>query len=304
MSRIRTAIGGLRRLVETVLESGRRRASFAGAQALSPVFVIGANRSGTSVVSSILAQHPELEGLFAGSLDPSRSIAGHSIGFCESSHVWPWLMPDEAQRRANGDLPFWGLPEYLASAYRCHVSSDRERGALAFAVERLRRTPRDPLIKDQVNTLRIGLIRDVFPNARFVLVTRPWRDFLARGLDKWARDGLGTRLSAARPVAGLHWYLLNLVARYDLEAYAPGRYAELWLDALQDSADSARGSLQSALKAIRLSSFEFDLAILEPQWARTKGTPARRPEDPEFGLIPDIVEAERTLLRELGADRG
>jgi hypothetical protein len=108
---------------------------------LSPVFVIGANRSGTSVTSSILSQHVDLEGLFGDGGISRTSPSGHSIGFAESTHVWLTLMPDDRERRGLGQGPLWSLPEHLAGVYRNRAKSQREKVELAWDVERLRRSP-------------------------------------------------------------------------------------------------------------------------------------------------------------------
>lgn len=46
--------------------------------------------------------------------------------------------------------------------------------------------------------------------------------------------------------------------------------------------------------------FEFDLGILEPQWTRRAGAAvATEAEERDFGLTPQIVETERSLLERL-----
>jgi hypothetical protein len=263
---------------------------------LSPVFVIGANRSGTSVVSSIMAQHPDLEGLFTGAQQPRYDDAGHSIGFCESMHVWPRLLPDDRYRRRQGHSPFWCTPAYVSESYREGARNDRERFDLAWAVQRLRQTAKQPLIKDQFNTLRVGLVNDVFPRARFVLVTRHWQDFAEHAIHKWRSSGRNIVLSADRPRVGLHWRMANLIVRYDLEAYARTRYAEIWLDSLHQGPSSARSTLDDLCAALNLSPFTFDLQILQAQWARRREHNVGS-DEVVLGSVKGVVEYERKLLR-------
>ena len=232
---------------------------------LSPIFVIGGNRSGTSLVSSILSQHPDLEGLFAGARETKFNAAGHAVGYCESRHIWPHLFPGEAKRRRGRHLPYWALPQYVGDAYRERTQNSEERDDLLWAVQRLRRTSHQPLIKDQFNILRVGLINDVFPRARFILVSRGWPDFIERGTHKWRHDGMNSVLDPNSPRAGLHWQLLNTIARYDLEAFVPGRYGEIWLDSLHESPEAAARSLADAADAVGLAPFEFDLNELISQ---------------------------------------
>jgi hypothetical protein len=273
-------------------------------QTLAPIFVIGGNRSGTSVVSSILSQHPGLEGLFTGALEPSYDDGGHVQAFCRSLHVWGDLIPRglDWRLRANRELPFWSLPHYLSGLYRHRARHDRERFRLAWAVARLRKTERPSLINDHFNLFRVGLIMDVFPSARFILTMRSWRDFIGAGLHKWTHDRSRTTVSAARPRAGLHWHLANLVARYDLESFAPGRYAVAKLEALHQGPESARAAFEQILRTLKLSPCEFDLRTLEPFWSKNRpSAPAGEAlEERDFELVRQIVGFERDLLRSMG----
>ena len=57
---------------------------------ISPIFILGSNRSGTSLISSILGQHPQLEGIFEGSTEPLLQVKhdDHTSAYCMSHHVW------------------------------------------------------------------------------------------------------------------------------------------------------------------------------------------------------------------------
>ena len=58
---------------------------------LAPIFIVGTNRSGTSMVTSLLSQHPDLEGIFPDEIKPTfKDNTAHTIGYCESN-IWPWL---------------------------------------------------------------------------------------------------------------------------------------------------------------------------------------------------------------------
>lgn len=303
LSPIRPTVRRFKRLLSSLRETPRRRATSLEElqQVLSPVFLIGGNRSGTSVVTAILSQHPELEGVFEGSCQPTYIGGVHARGYCESMHVWRHLNPSDWRLRFHRELPFWSLPQHVSAFYRTSAGSPRERFNLAWDVQRLRKTDKQPLIKDHFNIFRVGLIMDVFPRARFVLTIRSWRDFLEMGVHKWMHDGLGTKLTASHPRGGLQWYLANLVAHYDLEVFAPGRYAVTWLDALHQGPESARQVLQGVLQALSLAPFEFDLSIFEPYWSkRRKLDQTVALEGHNFHQIKRIVEFERRLLQGAG----
>lgn len=261
---------------------------------LSPVFVVGANRSGTSLLASLLRQHPELEGIFS-STSSGRNDAGHWQGHSESQHLWPSLFPEDRKRTQNREWPLWALPEYVEHTYRRRAKDDRERLQLAWAVERARATNLRPLLKDPFNTLRVGLIRDVFPNAFFILVTRNWPEYIRAAAHKWTHDQSNTRLDPELPRVGLHWLLVNLLVRYDLECFAPDDYAAIRLANLVHSPKTAQEALQNVMDRLSLSHFDFDFGSV----AFRRGEERDAPNGPSFGFIRDFVNTEARILREL-----
>lgn len=271
-------------------------------ESLSPVFIVGGNRSGTSMVTSILSQHPELEGIFSGGTESTYNEADHSNGFCESYHLWKFLVdPKRDKRSEDRQWPFWALPQYLDGFYRNRPRNREEMFEIVWGLQKHRRTGKRPLVKNQYNTLRIGLMAEVFPCARFVLVSRPWNNFIERGIHKWAHDGSNTALSSDRPRAGFHWHLLNLIVRYDLETYAPGRYAEVWLDTLHSGPDPAQEAFQDLRKGLSLAPFIFDLKVLEPQWLKHRKD-VRMESRADFAFVRQIVEFERRILSSMSRD--
>ena len=186
---------------------------------LAPVFVIGANRSGTSLVAKLLSQSPEFEGLFSNSRAAEIGESGHVDGYSESAFIWKELNDQAFGRLSRPGL--FGSPHSVSAVYREGTKSTAEEKMLRKAVLAARRTDRIPLIKDNANTLRIGLITRIFPKARFVLVLRDPGDYLRSNRHKFA-----AQLSVERrsPEVGLHWLLMNTVALYDLERFAPERY--------------------------------------------------------------------------------
>ena len=186
---------------------------------LAPVFVIGANRSGTSLVAKLLSQNPEFEGLFSNSRAAEIGESGHVDGYSESAFIWNELNDQAFGRLSRPGL--FGSPHSISAVYREGTKSTIEEMMLRKAVLAARRTDRIPLIKDNANTLRIGLITKIFPKARFVLVLRDPIDYLRSNRHKFA-----AQLSVERrsPEVGLHWLLVNTVALYDLERFAPERY--------------------------------------------------------------------------------
>lgn len=229
---------------------------------ISPIFVIGANRSGTSLLSHLLSQHPEVEGLFAGSANPALDGNGHSIGYCESYHLWDFLN-DERGVRARDSVPvhLWGHPMHISASYRSSVNSKAEKRALTWAVQAARKTERVPLIKDQWNMLRIGMVKEVFPQAKFIMIVRDFKHYIPSCLHKWDKDLRHTD----QPNIGLHWLLLNATAIYDLKKYADNShfilsYAELF------NKELAADSFQKLTKKLELSDFSFSFDAIDEKF--------------------------------------
>jgi hypothetical protein len=227
-----------------------------------PIFIIGANRSGTSVVSSVLSQHPEVEGLFSGEVNSVYTESGHSLGFCESMHIWRHLMPSAIDQMKNDELPYWGSPEYVGKLYRKRIGGNWQKKCLIWDVLRHRITTKHILIKNQVNLLRIGFIKELFPEARFVYVVRPINDFIKGGLSKWFNDMGAVKLSE-QPMAGFQWILLNTIASYELEANFPNNNNLVWLDEIQVGNEESQKIFFKLTEKLNLIEFNFDFSIIK-----------------------------------------
>src|SRR5690606_7439082 len=108
-----------------------------------PILVIGAVRSGTQLLARVLAAHPDL-----AYID-------------EPTLTW---------RRGNGHLPHEMFP--VSAARPEVVRSIRERFREMCEAQGGSRI----LEKSPANTLRLGFVRQVFPDARLLHLVRDGRD--------------------------------------------------------------------------------------------------------------------------------
>ena len=255
----------------------------------SPVFIIGSNRCGTSIMSQLMSQHPDLEGLFSGPLAPELLESKHRRGFCESNHIWSWLLnPRSAHITGGAKASLWGHPEQVGSYYRDDPKSQKEALLLVNAVQKYRRTEKTPLIKDQMNILRIGLIRRLYPQARFILVIRDYPDYITSCHHKWF-GGQGLR----NPAIGIHWMTVNSLAIYELEMLAPGDYTIWYYRHLFEDGNQVQERLQEMLESIDLPRFEFDLSNIDSD-NRFLG-PEVRKADLDFDVPVRIARFERSI---------
>jgi len=267
------------------------------AQSLKPVFVLGANRSGTSVCTRMLSLHPEIEGLFdGGPQDPLMAIDGHSMGYGEAGHIWRSLAPSGYDSR-EGESALWGLPGYVSKFYTSSVS-DRRRRQLINEVMDARNTNLVPLIKLNHNVFRIPLIKDLFPKARFVFISRDHKSYIESNKHKWAQDKV-TGLSAASsfvnyPHIGLHWLLINTITLYDLRKYAEGDYFQISLQELQGETEARNETINRMFIFLGLEPIDVDESVFDSSFVY------RQSEDESdiqhvCTLIDELINFENSL---------
>ena len=141
---------------------------------LAPIFVVGSNRSGASLCTLMLSKHPDIEGMFHQDPD-SRLVAedGHARNSVESDHIWR-ILNNPDHDLTQGENVLWGLPDFVSKLYIKTVP-DTDKKQLIDELMAARKTDKPPLINNNLNILRIPLIKEIFPKARFVLVTRDYR---------------------------------------------------------------------------------------------------------------------------------
>lgn len=125
-----------------------------------PIFISGCNRGGTTILSQILACHPEV-----------RNI-GRSQ-FNEGQYIWRRRWPDLSRHR-------WALPPWRWYLRRDERSATPE--TLRFfreAFEAAMPSPGRMLEKTPANAVRIPFINYLYPDCRFVHVIRDGRDTTA-----------------------------------------------------------------------------------------------------------------------------
>jgi len=235
---------------------------------LAPIFIIGSNRSGTSIVSSLFSQHPDLEGIFRGNLKSTLGENGHSIGFCESNHIWSFLDDPESDFNLGiNEGMLWGHPKHISKYYKDDLSSIFDPLSLPNAIENLRKTVKTPLIKDQWNILRVGLIKKILPNAKFILVYRNFANYIDSCKHKWEND----KVKINTPNIGIHWYVLNNTAIFDLKKYSPKQHHIICYNDLFQDEVAIQKLLNDCLSRLKLKPFEFDLSVISSkfQYAKT-----------------------------------
>jgi len=247
------------------------------------------------MVSYLMSQHPQLEGLFAGGTSPGKIVNGHSHGFCESGHIWHFLFDAEAAiSMSQGLRPIWGHPKYISHYYRDAPKTRKEALLLVNAIQRFRKTDKVPLIKDQMNILRIGLVKAIFSKAKFLIVIRDYPDYIKSCHHKWLNSKWFSSQQNIKPSIGIHWLTLNNLALFELESFAPEDHAVIFYRDLYNEKRLEK-ALRSALLKLNLAPFEFNFAAIGSQYRYINSEVQR--EDVDFDIPFEIAKNEKLMLQ-------
>ena len=75
-------------------------------------------------------------------------------------------------------------------------------------------------MKHSFFSLRLKLIKKIFPKARIIFNIRSYKDFIRSNLNKNFNDKrFGKIFKDEDPDIGLHWTIINNIALYQLEKY-------------------------------------------------------------------------------------
>jgi len=259
---------------------------------LAPLFILGSNRSGTSLISSIIGQHPSLEGIFGKSNEPNRKNDGHLLAYCTSHHVWPFWNPT-GNWAVENEGALWGHPKHIGKYYRDRPTDDREALLLANLLKSHMKTDKIPFINSHFNMFKVGLLKKVFPNAKFVLIIRDYQDYIRSCKHKW----INQKIEIEFPKIGLHWLTLNNTCIYDLKKYAPDNFAIIEYSSLFQEAKITRAMLNEKLGIIGLDSFDYDLNIVDSRHRHLGGEYITELQFEEmFGCLDSLLEFEKKLV--------
>ena len=231
----------------------------------SPIFLIGGNRTGTSLTSSLLAQHPQLEGIFESSNNATVSNSqnlGHTDNYNSSHHVWRHLdlLSDDWAKKNEGVL--WGHPKHISKYYRDMLKNKKEFLLLANAIQFYRNTDKIPFLSSHFNMFRIKIITRIFPDAKFIMTIRDYKDYIRSCSHKWSKDGINIEY----PKIGLHWLTLNSCCLYDLKKYSPSNYCVIDYASLFGEYSVVNKMLNEKLQKIGLEPFDFNLNSIDTNY--------------------------------------
>lgn len=158
-----------------------------------PVFISGCNRGGTSILSLLLGQHPQLRNVGKG---PHH----------EGQWIWKRRFHDGSHHR-------WAVPPWLAALRKTEADATPEileyfRQAFASACAGSRMVEKTPS-----NAIRIPFMNCLYPDCTVIHVLRDGRhtaaSLMARGVPM--------------PYAPHQWVSVHTIALPDLEALGPER---------------------------------------------------------------------------------
>ena len=210
-----------------------------------PIFIIGCNRSGTTLLFRNLSEHPRLWSMYIEAQEvfyryfPRDDRLGDRVTDGMGSRGYARAIERELFRLSNNKEAFLNH----------RVLRYVPRKFLQRPVGRLYRVPPIRLVeKTPANSMRIPWLARAFPQARFVYITRrpePTISSLMEGWKLWNHQGAdepfrfrkwhylappGWRDWTARSLAEIcafQWTESNRIALEDLESHAPDRFIRI-----------------------------------------------------------------------------
>ena len=120
----------------------------------APVIIIGAGRSGTNALRDALCTLTQF-------------------------HTWPCDEINYIWRHGNRNFP----TDQLTRLHATRDASDFIRGS--FSKQAARDIQATLIEKTCANSLRVGFVHEIFPEARFIHIVRDGRDVAASAMDRW-----------------------------------------------------------------------------------------------------------------------
>jgi hypothetical protein len=152
----------------------------------------------------------------------------------------------------------WGHPKHISRYYRDKPVNEREALYLANTLKIMTKTNKIPLVNSHFNMFKVGLIKKIFPYAKFVLIIRDYQDHIRSCSHKWTNQ----KIDIEFPKIGLHWLTLNTACIYDLKKYAPKDFVILDYASLFQDQEITNNYFNDKCEQIGLSNFEYNLDIV------------------------------------------
>lgn len=221
-----------------------------------PLFLVSTNRSGSSLLTSILRQHPSLHSLSPENLNTEIEIKNsHTMGFGEDI-IWRFLdnYNNDVHHGINEGF-LWGDPKYISDFYKDNFFFKK---ALQFEIYRTK-TNKIPFVKHSFFTLRIKLIKKIFPNAKFIFNIRSYKDFIKSNYHKNSTDERFKNLfKNTDPDIGLHWYLINSICMFQLEKYFKNQYIIFFHEKLYDNNFDNQKLMDEITDFLKIPKYSFN----------------------------------------------
>ena len=132
--------------------------------------------------------------------------------------------------------------------------------ALIYEIYKIK-SDKIPFVKHSFFTLRLKLIKKIFPNAKIILNIRSYKDFISSNLHKWSVDKRYSKIfNKNKPDIGLHWYILNSIALYHLEKYFKNQYYIFFHEKLYDSNFDNQKLMDDLTDFLNLDRFTFSFS--------------------------------------------
>lgn len=148
-----------------------------------PIIIIGAARSGTTLLGELLARHPDV------------------AYWVEPKYIWRYRNPTAPTDRRDAKEATPQVKRYIRSTFASFVAN---REGTRF----MEKTP--------TNCFRIPFVYEVFPDARFVHLVRDGRDVALSAYQKWTsppkKEALWRRLTTLEiPLRDLPFYTVDFL---------------------------------------------------------------------------------------------
>jgi Sulfotransferase family len=194
---------------------------------VSPIFIIGCGRSGTTILGELFSMHPRVSYIY------------------EPYDLWTAINPvtDFLQLYSRGE-------------HHCLLDARSATSAAKIRFQRLMSPPPDFTLveKSPINALRIGFLEEIAPGARFVHIVRDGVD-VAHSIERLAG---GTRRLACRPLLNDWWGVGNVKwTALKRDGKAAGYYPD---EALQLVTDAQRGAYEWLLSMREVNAWRAHLA--------------------------------------------